>query len=102
MLTSVNSIAGSTPVKRWYRASEELTQYKELLFMLTWRDIKIRYKQSIMGFAWGLLMPILIIGWGVIVMVAFSTISGKPLNKTDVLSIAIKSVPWAFFVGAIR
>ena len=70
--------------------------------MLTWRDIKIRYKQSVMGFAWAVLMPILIIGSGLIVMLAFSTISGNPLRKTDVLSIAIKSVPWAFFVGAIR
>jgi ABC-type polysaccharide/polyol phosphate export permease len=55
-----------------------------------------------MGFAWAVLMPILIIGSGLIVMVAFSTISGNPLKKADVLSIAVKSVPWAFFVGAIR
>ena len=70
--------------------------------MLTWRDIKIRYKQSVMGFAWAILMPVLIIGSGLIVMVAFSTLSGKPINKLDVLSVAVKSVPWAFFVGAIR
>jgi lipopolysaccharide transport system permease protein len=82
--------------------SEEFHQYKELLLMLTWRDVKIRYKQSIMGFAWAVLMPILIVGSGLIVMVAFSTMSGKPLNKLDVLSVAVKSVPWAFVVGAIR
>ncbi len=82
--------------------SEEFEQYKELLFMLTWRDVKIRYKQSIMGFAWAILMPVLVIGSGLIVMVAFSTISGKPVNKVDVLSIAVKSVPWAFVVSAVR
>jgi len=70
--------------------------------MLTERDIKIRYKQSIMGFAWAILMPILIVGSGLIVMVAFSAVSGKPINKMDVLSVAVKAVPWAFFVGAIR
>jgi len=77
-------------------------QYWDLLLMLTWRDIKIRYKQSIMGFAWAILMPVLIVGSGLIVMVAFSTLSGKTINKGDVLSVAVKAVPWAFFVSAIR
>jgi ABC-type polysaccharide/polyol phosphate export permease len=100
-------LAVSTPspdvsVRQRTRQSEEFARYKDLLFMLTWRDIKIRYKQSVMGFSWAILMPVLIIGSGLIVMVAFSTISGRPLNKGDILSVAVKSVPWAFFVGAIR
>ena len=82
--------------------SEQFRQYKDILTMLTWRDIKVRYKQSVMGFAWAILMPILIIGSGLIVMVAFAAMSGKPISKLDVLSVAVKSVPWAFFVGAIR
>jgi lipopolysaccharide transport system permease protein len=82
--------------------SEEFQQYKDLLLMLTWRDVKIRYKQSIMGFAWAVLMPVLIIGSGLIVMVAFSTMSGKMINKLDILSVAVKSVPWAFVVAAVR
>jgi lipopolysaccharide transport system permease protein len=86
----------------WHQPSQEWVHYKDLLIMLTWRDIKIRYKQSIMGFAWAILMPVLIVGSGLIVMVAFSTVSGKPVNKMDVLSVAIKAVPWAFFVGGIR
>jgi len=82
--------------------SEEFGQYTQLLLMLTWRDIKIRYKQSLMGFAWAVLMPVLVIGSGLIVMVAFAAMSGKPINKLDVLSVAVKSVPWAFFVSAVR
>jgi lipopolysaccharide transport system permease protein len=82
--------------------SEEFGQYKELLLMLTKRDIKIRYKQSLMGFAWAILMPVLVVGSGLIVMVAFAAMSGKPINKLDVLSVAVKSVPWAFFVAAVR
>jgi len=70
--------------------------------MLTWRDIKIRYKQSVMGFLWAVLMPIMVVGSGLIVMVAFSIMSGKPINRSDVLAIAVKSVPWAFFISAIR
>jgi ABC-type polysaccharide/polyol phosphate export permease len=81
---------------------EGLFQYKDLLLMLIWRDIKIRYKQSVMGFFWAVLMPVLIIGSGMIVMVALSTISGHRINKMDVLAVAAKAVPWAFFVGAVR
>jgi ABC-type polysaccharide/polyol phosphate export permease len=55
-----------------------------------------------MGFAWAVLMPVLIVGSGLIVTVAFSTLSGKPIGKLAVLSVAVKAVPWAFFVGAIR
>jgi len=82
--------------------TQEFGQYKELLFTLTLRDIKVRYKQSFMGFAWAILMPVLVVGSGLIVMVAFSAMSGKPINKLDVLSVAVKSVPWAFFVAAVR
>lgn len=81
---------------------QELYRYRELLYMITYRDIKVRYKQSIMGFFWAVLMPILIIGSGMIVMVVFSTISGHPINKSDVLAVAAKAVPWAFFVAAVR
>jgi lipopolysaccharide transport system permease protein len=82
--------------------TRDLLQSRDLLLMLTSRDIKIRYKQSVMGFLWALLMPVLVVGSGLIVMIAFSIMSGKPINKIDVLSIAVKSVPWAFFVSAIR
>jgi lipopolysaccharide transport system permease protein len=82
--------------------ARDLLQSRDLLLMLTSRDIKIRYKQSIMGFLWAILMPVLVVGSGLIVMVAFSVMSGKPINKIDMLAIAVKSVPWAFFVSAIR
>ena len=95
-MTTDAAAAGSAP------ATEGILQYRDLLFMLTWRDIKIRYKQSVMGFLWAILMPVLIVGSGLIVTVAFSTISGRPVNSDDVLAVAVKAVPWAFFVAAIR
>ena len=39
----------------------ELYKYRELLYMITYRDIKVRYKQSVMGFLWAVLMPVLIV-----------------------------------------
>lgn len=99
---AIQGSADTTLLAGMGQHSEQIRQYKDILTMLTWRDIKVRYKQSIMGFAWAILMPTLIIGSGLIVMVAFAAMSGKPISKLDVLSVAVKSVPWAFFVGALR
>lgn len=70
--------------------------------MLTWRDVKIRYKQSVMGFFWAILMPLLVVGAGILVRVAFSVESRHGIHLSDFSGIALKSLPWAFFVGAIR
>ncbi len=102
MHSTLSAASTNVSVRERRQPLAEFTRYKDLLLMLTLRDIKVRYKQSVMGLAWAILMPILILGSGLIVMLAFSTVSGKPINKLDVLSLAVKSVPWAFFVGAIR
>jgi lipopolysaccharide transport system permease protein len=81
---------------------KELIQHRELLWALTWRNIKIRYKQTAMGFLWAIFMPLLVVLSGVVVRVAMSSISGKPLQLADIASVSVKSLPWAFFVGALK
>ena len=83
-------------------AAIELLQYRHLLFTLTWREIKIRYKQTVMGFLWAILMPMMIVAAGIIVRKAFSVVSGKPMEFQELISVMVKSLPWAFFVGSIR
>jgi ABC-type polysaccharide/polyol phosphate export permease len=80
----------------------ELYRYRELLYMIAYRDIKIRYKQSIMGFLWAILMPVLIILSGVVVRYAYAVASGKPLQWSDIASVAVKSLPWAFLVSSVK
>jgi ABC-type polysaccharide/polyol phosphate export permease len=70
--------------------------------VLTWRDIKIKYKQSVMGLLWAVLMPAIIVGAGMLVRLAMSKMSGIPLSPDNLASISVKALPWAFFVGAIR
>jgi lipopolysaccharide transport system permease protein len=81
---------------------QELYKYRELLYMISYRDIKARYKQSIMGFFWAILMPILIVMSGIVVRYAYAMVAHAPLKTTDIASVAIKSVPWAFIVSSIR
>jgi len=59
-----------TPSRGW-RSLElsELWKYRELLYFLTWRDIRVRYKQTVLGAAWAILQPLL-------TMILFSVIFG--------------------------
>ncbi len=81
---------------------KELINYRHLLYVLTWRDIKIKYKQSIMGFIWAIFMPMLIVAAGILVKKAFSLVSGKPMEMTGLASVSVKAIPWAFFISSVR
>ncbi len=79
----------------------ELVEYRELLWQLTLRDIRIRYKQALMGFGWALLMPLTIVAAGVVVRYAMAQMAGTELEASSFAGMAVKALPWAFFVGAI-
>ena len=73
----------------------ELWRYRELLYFLVWRDIKVRYKQTVLGLAWAVLQPVL-------TMVVFTLFFGKLARvPSDGAPYALFSfaglVPWTFF-----
>ena len=65
-------------------AVTEIWQSRELLGQLAFRDIRIRYKQAVMGFGWAILMPILIVGAGLVVRRVLSQSAGVPINQLTV------------------
>ena len=80
----------------------ELSRYRELLFIIVWRDIKVRYKQSVMGFLWAIFMPMLVISAGILVKYTMAVVSGKPLVLSDIATVSVKALPWSFIVGSLR
>lgn len=84
------------PSKGWVSLRlDELWEYRELLYFLTWRDIKVRYKQTALGAAWSILQPVM-------TMVVFSLFFGKLAKvPSDNIPYPIFSfaalVPWTFF-----
>jgi lipopolysaccharide transport system permease protein len=81
---------------------QELFRYRELLYALAYRDIKVRYKQSIMGILWAILMPVLIVMSGIVVRYAYALTAHTSLQTADIASVGVKSLPWAFLVSSIR
>jgi lipopolysaccharide transport system permease protein len=77
----------------------ELWQYRELLYFLVWRDVKVRYKQTVLGAAWAILQP-------VSTMVIFSVFFGRLARvPSDGLPYPVFSltalVPWTFFATGL-
>ena len=74
---------------------DELWQYRELLYFLVWRDVKVRYKQTVLGAAWAIIQPFF-------TMVVFSVFFGELAKvPSDGIPYPIFSyaalVPWSFF-----
>ena len=79
----------------------DLLAHRDLLHQLAARDVRIRYKQAAMGFAWAILMPILIVGAGTLVRLAVVQMTGGRLAREEIGAVVLKAFPWAFFAGAL-
>lgn len=89
------------PSKGWVSLKlRDLWEFRELLYFLIWRDIKVRYKQSVLGSAWAIIQPFA-------TMVVFSIFFGKLAKMpSDGIPYPIFSyaalVPWAFFANGLN
>ena len=76
----------------------DLWNYRELAYFLAWRDIAVRYKQTVIGVVWALLRPALTM----LVFVAFRRISGLQRGEIpDPILIFAAVLPWQFFSTAL-
>jgi lipopolysaccharide transport system permease protein len=79
----------------------DLWKYRELIYFLVWRDIKVRYKQAVLGVAWAILQPIL-------TMIIFSVIFGKfgKLPTDNQIPYPLFTLaallPWQLFANALQ
>ena len=64
----------------------DLWRYRELLYFLAWRDVKVRYKQTVVGVAWVLLRPLLTIA---VLTIVFNRIAGLGAHSAIPLSHSI-------------
>jgi lipopolysaccharide transport system permease protein len=94
---AVVTITAGRPV---YLAFRELWEFRELLYFLTWRDIKVRYKQTMIGAGWAVIQP-------VVAMVVFATIFGRfarmPSEGIPYPVFAYTGLlPWQLFAGGMQ
>lgn len=89
------------PSKGWVSLKlKELWEYRELLYFLIWRDVKVRYKQTVLGAAWAIIQPFF-------TMVVFSLFFGRLAKvPSDGIPYPIFTyaalVPWTFFANGLN
>jgi lipopolysaccharide transport system permease protein len=99
-VTTESPVIRITPTQGWASLKlKELWDYRELLYFFVWRDIKVRYKQTVLGIAWAVLQPFF-------TMVIFSLFFGRLAQMpSDGVPYPIFSytalIPWMFFANGL-
>ena len=96
----VDHVTVLEPPRGW-RALDlrELWRYRELLWVLTERDIKVRYKQTVLGFAWAIIQPVMLM---VVFSVFFGGLAKMPADGLPYpIFVYAGLLPWTFFANAI-
>jgi lipopolysaccharide transport system permease protein len=98
--------AGAAPVVRiapprgWFELRlRELWEYRELLYFFVWRDVKVRYKQTVIGVAWVILQPLMTMGVFTIFFGRLAKLPSSGLPYPVFYFAAL--VPWAYFAQAL-
>jgi lipopolysaccharide transport system permease protein len=79
---------------------KDLWRYRELFYILSWRDIKVRYKQTFIGAAWSIVRPLLTT---IIFTIVFSRVAklNAPNNIPYALMVYAGMLPWQFFANSL-
>ena len=75
----------------------ELWRFRELLYFLIWRDVKVRYKQTFLGAAWAVLQPAMLM----VVFIIFIGKMAKAPGADDPVFVYAGMLPWTFFATAV-
>jgi lipopolysaccharide transport system permease protein len=90
-----------TPPRGWLHPNVgELWEHRELLYFLVWRDIKVRYKQSVLGVAWAILQPLLTMAVFSVFFGVLGRMSSEGLPYPVFFYAAL--VPWSYFAASVR
>jgi lipopolysaccharide transport system permease protein len=78
----------------------ELWRYRELLFFLVWRDVKVRYKQTVLGAAWAVLQPLATMAAFAVFLGRVAAVDGAAIPYP--LYVFAGLLPWLFFSSAVN
>src|SRR5262245_50120934 len=78
----------------------ELREYRELLFFFVWRDVKVRYKQTVLGASWAIIQPLATTFLFSVLFGHFGGLS-KQVSGPYALHVFMGMMPWTFFSNAV-
>lgn len=99
--TSAPTVQVIEPARGWIGINwSEIWRYRELLYFLTWRDVKIRYKQTALGAAWAILQPVMTM---IVFTIFFGRLAGldKQTAVPYPIYVYVGLLLWTFFANSI-
>lgn len=94
MTTEIKIEAGRAERQYW----RDLWRYRELFYFLAWRDILVRYKQTVIGVSWGVIRPLLTM---LVLSFIFGKLAGLPSGDVPYpIMVFCGMLPWQFFANA--
>ena len=98
--TTTASVTVIRPTRGWIPVNlRELWAYRELLYFFAWRDIKVRYKQTLFGFAWAVVQPLLMM---IIFTLFFGKLAKVPSENIPYPLFSYAGVlPWTLFAAGL-
>jgi lipopolysaccharide transport system permease protein len=78
----------------------EVWRHRELLYFLTWRDLRVRYRQTVLGAFWAVVQPLMMMVVFTVVFGKFAKIPSDGIPYPIFAFVAL--VPWTFFAGALN
>ncbi len=93
---SITIKAGNSSKNYW----KDIWRYRELFYILSWRDIKVRYKQTVIGAAWSIVRPLLTM---IVFTIVFSKVAKLPSegNTPYAILVFVALLPWQFFSNSL-
>jgi lipopolysaccharide transport system permease protein len=94
LVTDIQPTSGWAPVRLG-----DLWEYRELLYFLVWRDLKVRYRQTVLGASWAVLQPFMTMA---VFTLFFGIVAGLPSDGLPYPLFAYTAlVPWTFFAQGV-
>ena len=88
-------------LRDWYNMFMEPFAYNELLWQMFLRDIRVRYKQAVMGVFWAVFSPLMVVFSGCVIKYVMATVGGQELELVPFANMSVKAIAWSFFMGIV-
>lgn len=86
----------------WKEMLYDVYAYRELLLEMFKRDLKVKYKQAVIGYIWTIFMPAMVVFSGFIIKFVMAKMAGQAFQLDSFAVMSVKAVAWSFFLGSVN
>ena len=86
----------------WKEMLYDVYAYRELLLEMFKRDLKVKYKQAVIGYVWTIFMPAMVVFSGFIIKFVMAKMAGQQFQLDSFAVMSVKAVAWSFFLSSVN